>query len=581
MLLAIVCTCLLGLGSVLASIWFALTTDSDAAAINVSGSLRMQSYRLSDQVVVPEFMDRFTLNALIQTYDESITHPYLASLADEGGELQQRYLSLLDEWQSRMRPLLEHQATHRAFVANVPGFVEQIDHLVNALQVNTERKLQLLFMTALVSLCGILIIGIVSIRFLRLNLLNPIEDLSKAAQLASQGQFRKVSLEYEGQNEIGQLTQTFANMSEDLSLLYNHLEEQVSRQTQSLEQSNTALELLYDASQTLGMNPYDELKLQQLLLSWKSLLDLSSCHVCLTGNPGGEHLKRIYPRSDQYNPVCQKGDCSQCLIKGDPQWRFPLTLKDKSFGFLEVATVSGEPLSEESRQWLRTFSDIVATSLYRSTHQTQEQRLLLMEERAVIARELHDSLAQALSYQKIQVARLRRQLNRLELEEPVEVVNELKEGINNAYIQLRELLNTFRLSMAEGSLEEALQATLEEYRQRAGSISFELDYQLRFCPLNAHHQIHSLQIVREALVNVIQHASATRAIVRCLHCQDGKVVIQVDDDGCGFADSIKKSSHYGTTIMEERAASLGGNLAFSESPLGGARINLEYEVGQS
>ncbi|MGI9273326.1 MAG: type IV pili methyl-accepting chemotaxis transducer N-terminal domain-containing protein [Endozoicomonas sp.] len=589
-LAAIVSICLLGLISIGSSLWFATATESDAAAINVSGSLRMQSWRLSEQVLVPELTSEESLARLIEIFDHSINRPSLSKLAGRNDELGRSYAALLEEWSGHMRPLLLDPGTRVEFIENVPGFVDRIDSLVNALQQNTENKLRILFVIAVLMLCGIVCIGIFSIRFIRLNLFMPIGDLSRAAEKVSGGDFNDLELTYRGNNELGQLTRTFSGMSRDLSRLYDNLEEQVSRQTRSLEQSNTALQLLYEASQTLGVNPYDERELRHLLDRWKQLLELDSCYVCLTANTGNPRLQSVCPEGDSLDGICNKGECIQCIRHPNSDWQFALQLKEQQFGYLQVITRSGKRLSDESRQWLKTFCDMVATSLYRSSSENNERRLLLIEERSVIARELHDSLAQALSYQKIQVVRLRRQLVKLGVDESVDsVVEELREGINSAYRQLRELLNTFRLNMSEGSLEDALANTLREYRKRAENIDFQLDYQLRFCSIHAHHQIHVLQIVREALVNIIQHAGASAAKVSCSQLPEGRVQVIIDDDGRGFnsiddkggrahpgRSSDRSYGHYGTTIMEERAASLDGQLSFCRSPLGGARVNLEF-----
>ncbi len=575
-LAAIITTCFLGLLSVSGSLWFAATTESDAAAINVAGSLRMQAWRLADQVSSPG-TDKDRLWQLIKTYDRSLASPTLEHLAERTDIIGNRYLALVGEWRSEMRPLLSDEVRWHEFSEKVPGFVDRLDDLVNSLQLNTEQKLHWLVILAIFSLCSILAIGALTIRYIRLNLIKPVEQLSKAAKKVRRGEFDHLRLEYRDANEMGQLTETFSAMADSLSHLYGNLEAQVSRQTRSLEQANTALKLLYESSQTLGMNPYDEDQLMLLLERWKVLLGLGSAYVCLTGNAGSMRLQRIFPQSDTYNDVCNIGQCEGCVRAPTSDVQFPLSQNDQGYGYLHISLHSGQALTEESRQWLRTFSDIVSSSLYRSGYQTQERRLLLMEERAVIARELHDSLAQALSYQKIQVARLKRVLTRMEAEESVHsIVEEIREGVNNAYWQLRELLNTFRLSMSSGSLEEALQQTMEEYGKRDDSVQFNLDNRLRFCHLDAHHQIHVLQIVREGLVNVIQHSGATKATVVCEQVGPGKVQVLVDDDGNGFSEDITTPGHYGTTIMQERAESLGGQLYFETSGYGGARVRLEF-----
>lgn len=579
-LAVIIIICLLGLTSVGASFWFAMATRNDAHAINVSGSLRMQSWRLSEQIIIPELTDNESLALLIEIYDGSINNPSLSRLSELHNELGERYRLLQYEWFEHMRPLLLSRDTHKQFLQHVPDYVDRIDALVNALQKDSEQKLRQLFIFALLSLCSILGIGVLAIRFIRDNLLIPIEALGKAAEQVRAGQFSNLQLNYRKPNELGRLTDTFTRMAEELNRLYGDLEAQVQQQTRSLQISNTALQLLYDASQTIGVNPYDRDNIKEHLEHWKNLLGLRDCYICVNSNAGKENLRLINPDKETNSPGCQAGQCDRCKNESTVDYQLPLMFREKNYGYLRI-TGSSQPLSEDSQQWMKTFSDIVATSLYRSSYQIQEHRLLLMEERSVIARELHDSLAQSLSFQKIQVARLHRQLKRQDSQETISaVVDELKDGISSAYRQLRELLNTFRLNISEGSLEEALQGTLDEFRKRSDRINFELDYQLRYFPLDAHQQIHILQIVREALVNVIKHSGATVARISCLNHQDAEVHVFIDDNGGGFPqnnpDSATSNGHYGTTIMQERAMTLGGELVYTESPSGGARVSLQF-----
>ncbi|USE34306.1 histidine kinase [Endozoicomonas sp. SCSIO W0465] len=580
-LLVIAGICLLVLVSVGSSLWFALVTESDAAAINISGSLRMQSWRLAEHVLIPELTSQDTLDRLIDIYDNSINSEPLRKLLDDRGDLGEAYRRVASQWFVQMKPLLADPHGYEAFVYQVPEFVDRIDHMVNSLQLHTEQKLRQLFLTALFGLVGILFMALMTVRFINHHLLKPMDELGNAASLIQHGQFSGLGLNYQASNEIGNLTRTFRGMALELGNLYGHLEEKVEQQTQALAQSNHALELLYKASRNLATNPYDERLVASLVREWQELLDLEDCYLCLSDTEDSTRLQRI--ASDRKKP-CAGEHCLDCLNKtvaiqvAEPgSWQFALLSKQHRFGFLQVTAGSATDLSEESQQWLQTFADIIATAIDQSRAKTHERRMLLMEERAVIARELHDSLAQALSYQKIQSLRLKRQLEKLEVQPQVMgILDELREGTNNAYAQLRELLRTFRLTLSEGGLEQALQKTLEEFSQRSPKIHFQLDYQLRFSSIDAHDQIHALQIVREALMNVVKHAKASEARVSCFITADGALAITVTDDGCGIEAKPSSHGHYGTAIMRERAASMGGILDIRTLSPRGTEVYLEF-----
>jgi two-component system nitrate/nitrite sensor histidine kinase NarX len=199
----------------------------------------------------------------------------------------------------------------------------------------------------------------------------------------------------------------------------------------------------------------------------------------------------------------------------------------------------------------------------------------LHEERGIIARELHDSLAQSLSYLKIQVTRLSAALNDpSDNMTPQGVLEELREGINSAYRQLRELLTTFRLKMDDRGLKRALEDTAQEFRVRS-TVKIMLDNRLPSSLLTPNEEIHVLQIVREALSNVVRHAKAQHARVTLQRLGDS-VEVEVSDDGRGIDPRPGGAHHYGMTIMRERSESLNGELSMESAPAEGTRVQLRF-----
>jgi two-component system nitrate/nitrite sensor histidine kinase NarX len=193
-----------------------------------------------------------------------------------------------------------------------------------------------------------------------------------------------------------------------------------------------------------------------------------------------------------------------------------------------------------------------------------------------MARELHDSLAQSLSYLKIQVTRLQSLIDREgSVASATAVVQELREGLSSAYRQLRELLTTFRIQFDGRGLALALAETIDELRARTAT-ALSLDFQLGRCALDPHEEIHVLQIVREALINVVHHARARHAVVtvRCPDPQGVRVIVR--DDGVGMKPRPARVHHYGMIIMHERASTLGGELRVLAPPGGGTEVVLTF-----
>lgn len=194
------------------------------------------------------------------------------------------------------------------------------------------------------------------------------------------------------------------------------------------------------------------------------------------------------------------------------------------------------------------------------------RRLMLFEERSIIARELHDSLAQSLSYMKMQVARISKLFDRNAPEEKIrEGLEDLQQGLDAAYKHLRELLTTFRLKLDVPTLYLALKTTIDECDNMKEDISVVLNFGLGHCPLSPNEDIHVLQIIREAITNAVKHSKANLIELVCEHGDSNKVIFKVVDNGIGIPDNPYKDHHYGLSIMQERADLLHGTLDIGPS----------------
>ncbi len=241
---------------------------------------------------------------------------------------------------------------------------------------------------------------------------------------------------------------------------------------------------------------------------------------------------------------------------------------------------AGENLGTVSRDSYERLAIEFSTLLKSVSQERSRRRQVLYQERALIARELHDSLAQSLSYLKIQVARLdalAREEETRPLRDASGVIRELDGRLNLAYRQLRELITTFRLTMHGRSLGEALGSSVEEFESRSG-IAFQVDNCLSKGALSVDEEMQVLQIVREALSNAVRHSQAqqVRLSLRCN--RDNEVCILVDDNGQGFPSSRGYGSGHGLTIMRQRVRDMNGRLSLERAPLGGARVCLRFQA---
>lgn len=199
--------------------------------------------------------------------------------------------------------------------------------------------------------------------------------------------------------------------------------------------------------------------------------------------------------------------------------------------------------------------------------------MAVLEERAIIARELHDSIAQSLSYLKIQVTRLERCLE--QGCDATDIAGELKQGLAGAYRELRELIVTFRLRIDERGFNAALQATLQEFSDKLG-FAIELRNTLSGLVLSGNEEMHVIRIIREALSNIERHAHATAASVSISIDALQGITVRIADNGCGFDPQHTPANHFGVNIMNDRALILGGELLTDAAPGAGTTITLSF-----
>ncbi|XNM44328.1 ATP-binding protein [Escherichia coli] len=219
-----------------------------------------------------------------------------------------------------------------------------------------------------------------------------------------------------------------------------------------------------------------------------------------------------------------------------------------------------------------TLVEQLTATLALDRHPERQQQLIVMEERATIARELHDSLAQSSLYED--AGELFPDAGRCAARKQPRTVSQIRNELNASWAQLRELLTTFRLQLTEPGLRPALEASCEEYSAKFG-FPVKLDYQLPPRLVPSHQAIHLLQIAREALSNALKHSQASEVVVTVAQ-NDNQVKLTVQDNGCGVPENAIRSNHYGMIIMRDRAQSLRGDCRVRRRESGGTEVVVTF-----
>ena len=585
---------LLALLSMISSVFIAESSKGDAAALNLAGSLRMQSYRIATRLQDSRDTDTHHAENVareIDQFERRLDHLWqTGAISSAESDSKNRTLrAIMSSWRDALRPILETSVANASpstiYLRQVDDFVAKLDAFVKLLEQDTESKI--LWLRLVQGMALFLTLALISVAMYQLHsgVIAPLRDLVELARKARSGDLT-VRASHVGNDELGVLGHAFNLMTADLSAMYADLEARVEQQTQALRISNRSLELLYHTAKRLGESALDDAGYQTLLAEIEKLTGMDSVTLCMIDS-GHRQASRVFiaqPRPPDRPAFCRRPNCEPCLgdgvthplDTGHELFSIPIKVQERQFGVLIVRNPGLETVATWQLPLLEAVARNIAAALRANEQTEHRRRLALLEERAVIARELHDSLAQSLSYLKIQVGRLQLLPGGAETTAQArDIVAELREGLNGAYRQLRELIATFRLKMEHPRLEDSLREVAREFSHR-GQLPIELDHAGWNCALGPNEQIHVMQIVREALNNAVKHARAKRISVRLHSTPDDEAAIDIDDDGIGLPAETDRENHFGLNIMRERAAQMGGVLSFHSQPGRGLRVQLRF-----
>ena len=517
----------------------------DAEAINIAGSLRMQSYRLGYDLQ----RQSQQLHDHRQLFQQALHSPVLNNLNAwyVPQAVKTRYAHLHANWLEMNKRLNEGDIDW--YQENINNYVNQIDLFVLALQHYAERKMMLVVAISLAGGIGIFTLVFFTLRRIRHQVVQPLNHLVMASQRMEQGQFDSLPLDTSLPNELGLLAKTFTQMSSELQKLYLSLEASVAEKTRDLHEAKRRLEVLYQCSQALNTSQID-------VHCFRLILQIAREHdaACWLELTVGDNWR--------ISEGHKNGELPLQII--------PVTMQDTVYGELQWQSENASAFAP----LMNSVSTMLGRGLYFNQAQKHFQQLLLMEERATIARELHDSLAQVLSYLRIQLTLLKRSIPK-DNDTAQSIMADFSRALNDAYQQLRELLTTFRLTLQQADLPSALREMLDTLQNQT-SAKLSLDCRLPTLALDAQMQVHLLQIIREAVVNAIKHANASEIAVSCVTAPDGNHTVFIRDNGIGIGDPTEPEGHYGLNIMRERAERLGGTLSFSQPSGGGTLVSISF-----
>jgi signal transduction histidine kinase len=205
-------------------------------------------------------------------------------------------------------------------------------------------------------------------------------------------------------------------------------------------------------------------------------------------------------------------------------------------------------------------------------HERARQAAVL-EERQRLARDLHDSVTQALYGVSLYAEAASRALADGDTEPVAANLLEIRETTQEALGEMRLLLFELRPPLLEErGLLGALQSRLGAVEARAGLMT-ELHGEGAE-RLGPETEQELYRLAQEALNNVLKHAHARHVAVR-LEVSNDRAVLEVSDDGVGFEPSLRGGNGFGLPGMRERAERLGGTLQIESAPGAGTCVRVE------
>jgi signal transduction histidine kinase len=218
----------------------------------------------------------------------------------------------------------------------------------------------------------------------------------------------------------------------------------------------------------------------------------------------------------------------------------------------------------------------------RATHAEREReaaaRIAVAEERARIARELHDVVAHAVSVMVLQVGAVRHKLPQ-ELEEDVDALRRVEEAGRTALAEMRRLLGAMRrdgdgFELAPQPGLDSLESLLEDIGRAGLPVRLHVDGDP--FPLPRAIDLSAYRIVQEGLTNALKHAQASHADVTLRYRPD-ELQIEVRDDGCGAA-TVDGLGH-GLVGVRERVKIYGGEMTAATASGGGFILSARLPLG--
>jgi len=376
-----------------------------------------------------------------------------------------------------------------------------------------------------------------------------------------------------------------------------HEQQALNRQ---LERSNAQLELLSDVNRQIAESATIDEILDAAIEFPRRLVSARIAALLLEDTAGAVVARLDGATADEFARLRQQLEASAPSDRRGPYYLalrpprrgtglclvLPLNDGAAAIGRVELYQDVDAPLPDDELALLETIASELAEAIAGARRRAREARAIyeleraIAEERARIARDIHDGLAQSLAFQRMRVDLWVDWIS----SEPARLRDELlllKRSLREQIVELRRAIFSLRpLQFGELGFAGGLERYITEF---AGQNAWEVRVDLAGLPSSLTPELEAIcfRVIQEGLNNIAKHAGAGRVEVRVERADNGLLLV-IRDDGCGFdpGRAADDASRIGLRQMRERLAGLRGYLAVLSQPGAGAELRAWLPLGE-
>ena len=593
------------IASVIYTLFLSKQMEITADVMRRVADVRADLYQVGYELSTKEQPNNLTvdLQGVVWRVDQALN---LAALDDESAyrvmardDRIDSIMGHIDEtWRQSVKPLLLRwneaqrvsERDRHEILSNLDLLNNELDQWQTLTDEEVKRNIVVLRFTQ-IALGGLSILSVIVVMwFLFASVLRPLNQLQTGIDRLKASDW-KTRVHAEGTQEFSEISSGFNELASHLDDVYTNLENKVEEKTASLAEKNAHLTALYALTAFLG----EQHSLEELLESFGARV------LTLTAAPALEiffwnesnnrvisalrkglndeqalqdvkpvpsvFLKKFF--SNPYPVKIDEASADQNSSMGFTQKVFyHIRYKQKNIGAFVVFYREKQTDNQELDVLMENLGRHLGATVENMRLAALDQQMAVGQERNILAQNLHDSIAQTLSFVNLQVQMLEAALKDKNQEQIDDGIKQIKAGVQECYDDVRELLLNFRTRVYQEDLTELVQTVLERF-ERQTHVKAHLTIQDDGPELTSAQKLQVIFILQEAISNVRKHAKASAVMVTIRNEEQFEMTIM--DDGIGIDPLVleeRKQSHVGLSIMRERAQKVN------------ARIEIDSEINQ-